>query len=175
MLVENDIPFERVTSKLVHWFHQFWDAKRGDRLMPSWHDIDPAEMRPVLPNIFVVSIEHDPFRVFYRLVGTKAAGFRHELTGRYLDEITEYPADIREELYGEYKMVCDQKRPTYSKDILETRFGHKMTVYGSIFPLSSDGVTVDRCIAVEDYEGSRPDDIGKADSGRGYGKNDLEK
>lgn len=175
MLVENDIPFERVTSKLVRWFHQFWDSKRGDRPMPSWHDFDPAEMRAILPNIFVVSIEHEPFRVFYRLVGTKAASFRHELTGRYLDEIVEFPDDIRAELKDEYKLVCDEKRPTFSKDILETRFGHKMTVYGSIFPLSSDGINVDRCIAVEDYEGSRPDDIGKADSGRGYGKNEPEK
>jgi len=71
--------------------------------------------------------------------------------------------------------VCREHRPTFSKDILTTTFGHQITFFGSIFPLSTDGVSVDRCIAVEDYEGLRPDDIGQADTGRGYGKNPDEK
>lgn len=170
MLIELDIPFDQVTSPIVRRFHSIWTTKRGDRVMPSWQDIDPAEMRAILPNIFVISIEQAPFRVFYRLVGTKAVAFRHELTGRYLDEITEYSEDVRVELIKEYRMVCEQKRPTYSKDTLKTKFGNTLIVYGSIFPLSSDGNTVDRCIAIEDYEGSsRPDDIAQSDTGLGYG------
>lgn len=170
MLIELDIPFERMTSPIVRRFHNIWNVKRGDRVMPSWQDIDPAEMLTVLPNIFVISIEYDPFRVFYRLIGTKAVTFRHELTGRYLDQVVEYPEDVREELVKEYRMVCDEKRPTYSKDTLKTKFGNTLIVFGSIFPLSSDGTVVDRCIAVEDYEGSnRPDDIAQADADQGYG------
>jgi hypothetical protein len=170
MIVELDIPFDKVTSPLVRAFQQIWDKKRGDRQMPSWADIDPAEMRGLLPNMIVVSIEHDPFRVFYRLVGTKAASFRHELAGRYLDQITEFPEDVRAELVEEYQLACRERRPTFSRDILTTTFGHTITFSGSIFPLSSDGITVDRCIAVEDYDGTRPDDIAKVDTGKGYGK-----
>jgi len=169
MIVELDIAFDKVTSPLVRAFHQIWVAKRGTRAMPSWQDIVPAEMRSILPNMIVTSIEHEPFRIYYRLVGTKAASFRHELTGRYLDQVTEFPLDIRDELAEEYPLVCREKRPTFSKDVLTTKFNHTVTFFGSIFPLSSDGETVDRCIAVEDYEGSRPDDIAKADAGRGYG------
>ncbi|WP_374652687.1 PAS domain-containing protein [Dongia sp.] len=169
MIVELDIPFEQVTSPLVRRFHQIWDAKRDGRAMPSWQDIDPAEMRSILPNIIVTSIEQSPFRVFYRLVGTKAASFRHELTGRYLDQVTEFPEDVRAELAEEYQLVCSERRPTYSRDVLTTKFGHSITFFGAIFPLSSDGTQVDRCIAVEDYEGTRPDDIAKSDAGRGYG------
>lgn len=170
MLIEVDIPFELVTSPIVRRFHGIWTAKRGDRLMPHWQDIDPAEMRSILPNIFVTTIEAAPFRVFYRLVGTKAVAFRHELTGRYLDQIAEFPEDVRAELSAEYRLVFDQKRPTFSRDTLKTKFGNNITVFGSIFPLSSDGVLVDRCIAIEDYEGHRPDDIAQSDAGRGYGK-----
>src|SRR3546814_17152966 len=42
-----------------------------------------------MPNILIADIEQDPFRVRFRLVGTKvveATGF--EFTGKYLDEIT---------------------------------------------------------------------------------------
>lgn len=169
MLVELDIPYEKVTSPMVRRFHDIWNAKCCGRPMPSWQDFDPAEMRAILPNMIVTSIEVSPFRIYYRLVGTKAASFRHELTGRYLDQITEFPEDVRAELAKEYRLVCEQKRPTYSKDVLQTKFGHTQTFFGSIFPLSSDGITVDRCIAIEDYEGTRPDDIAPADAGRGYG------
>jgi hypothetical protein len=175
MIVELDIPFDKVTSPLVRGFYQIWNQKRGDRPMPSWQDIDPTEMRGLLPNMLVMSIEHDPFRVYYRLVGTKVASFRHELTGRYLDQITEFPKDVRDELTGEYQLACREKRPTFSKDILTTKFGHQITFFGSIFPLSSDGVTVDRCVAVEDYEGVRPDDIAQVDAGKGYGKSPNDK
>lgn len=170
MLIELDIPFDQMTSPIVRRFHNIWQAKRGDRLMPSWQDIDPSEMRAILPNMFVISIEQSPFRIFYRLIGTKAVVFRHELTGRYLDEVVEYSDEVRAELVKEYQMVCAQKRPTYSKDTLKTKFGNTLIVFGSIFPLSSDGETVDRCIAVEDYEGgSRPDDIAPSDADLGYG------
>ena len=170
MLIELDIPFDQVTSPIVRGFHGIWTHKRGDRPMPSWQDIDPAEMRSILPNMFVISIEPSPFRVFYRLVGTKAVSFRHELTGRYLDEVTEYPDDVRAELTREYRLVCEQKRPTFSKDTLTTKFGNTLIVYGSIFPLSSDGIVVDRCIAIEDYSSNQPDDIAPSDAGQGYGK-----
>ncbi len=169
MIVELDIPFDKVTSPLVRAFHQIWEAKRGDRAMPSWQDFDPAEMRRLLPNMIVTTIEHAPFRVYYRLVGTKVASFRHELTGRYLDQITEFPEDVRADLSREYQLVCREKRPTYSKDTLTSKFGHKIAFHGSIFPLSSDGDLVDRCIALEDYESVRPDDISEADAGHGYG------
>jgi hypothetical protein len=169
MIVELDIPFDKVTSPAVRRFYQIWNAKRGERLMPSWQDIDPAEMRSILPNMIVTAIEPEPFRIYYRLVGTKVASFRHELTGRYLDQVNEFPKDVRDELVMEYQLVCREKRPTFSKDTLTTKFGHTIAFFGSIFPLSSDGEHVDRCISIEDYEGSRPEDISLDDAGRGYG------
>lgn len=170
MQIELDIPFDQVKSPIIRKFKAYWDDKRSTRNMPSWHDIDPTELREVLPHMFVVSIEYDPFRVFYRLVGTIAVSFRHELTGRYLDEVESFTEAVRVELADEYRLVCDRRTPTFSRDVLSTRFDNTATFYGSIFPLSSDGLTVDRCIAVEDYEGQNPDDIAASDSELGYGR-----
>lgn len=165
-----DIPLDQVQSPLIKQFHAYWEAKKRGRAMPSWQDIDPGELRLLLPNMLVVGIEHDPFRVFYRLIGTRVVQFRNELTGRYLDEITEFPEAVRQDLAKEYQLVCSRRTPTFSKDFLSTKYGNTVTFFGSIFPLSSDGDTVDRCIAVEDYEGQNPEDIAPTETKRGYGR-----
>lgn len=61
--------------------------KRGGRKMPTRDEIDPADIRDLPPNIVMVDIEQ-PFRVRYRLVGTRAADFnRIDFTSRYLAEL----------------------------------------------------------------------------------------
>lgn len=170
MEIALDIPLEQVGSPLIREFHGYWEAKKNGRDLPSWDDIDPAELRSLLPNMLAVTIEHDPFRIFYRLVGTRIVQFRNELTGRYLDEIEEFPAEVKDGLTQEYQLVCTRRAPTYSRDVLLTRYGNSITFYGSIFPISSDGVTVDRCVAVEDFEGQHPDDLSPTETSRGYGR-----
>src|SRR3546814_18274569 len=62
-------------------------------MSPRRADIDPVEIPRLMPYVLIADIEHAPFRVRFRLVGTKvveATGF--EFTGKYLDEIT-LPAD----------------------------------------------------------------------------------
>src|SRR3546814_10590958 len=58
-------------------------------MSPRRADIDPVEIPRLMPYVLIADIEHAPFRVRFRLVGTKvveATGF--EFTGKYLDEIT---------------------------------------------------------------------------------------
>lgn len=50
--------------------YEYWNTKRGDRSMPSRADIDPSEIRDLLPGIILVDVAHDPTRLTYRLVGT---------------------------------------------------------------------------------------------------------
>jgi hypothetical protein len=57
-------------------------------MIPDRTDLDPAEFKLLLPNILIADIEHAPFRVRYRVVGTRAVdatGFN--ITGRYLDDL----------------------------------------------------------------------------------------
>lgn len=50
----------------------FWCSKRAGRAMPSRQDIDPSEIRSLLPKIYLVDFEApDVFR--YRLAGTEIA------------------------------------------------------------------------------------------------------
>src|SRR5688572_856187 len=70
-------------SDLVKLLHTWWDAARGSADVPDRADLRPEEMKPLLPFLFIADAEHDPFRVRYRLVGSRAAevtGF--DVTGR---------------------------------------------------------------------------------------------
>jgi hypothetical protein len=137
-----------VNSERIRRLCAYWDARRNGRLMPSRTDIDPAEMRDLLPNIVMVDIE-TPFRARYRLVGTKVVEFnRFDFTGRYMDELR-WDEDGR---YSRaYRKVVAEKVPLFGIDawpLAGAMTGRSEVV---ILPLSSDGDAVDRCISMEDF------------------------
>jgi hypothetical protein len=50
--------------------YRYWDSKRAGRAIPARHDIDPAEMRHLLPHLSLVEATIEG-RFRYRLVGTR--------------------------------------------------------------------------------------------------------
>jgi len=38
-----------LTSDTIAVLALYWESKRGQRAMPHWRDIDPAEIKPLLP------------------------------------------------------------------------------------------------------------------------------
>lgn len=139
---------DAITSPRIHRLLAYWLEKRGNRPMPTRDDIDPGEIRDLLPNIVMVDIEV-PFRVRYRLVGTRVADFnRIDFTGRYLD-------DLRWDGLGRYsrayRYTCDHGVPVYGVDTWPLARDHSGRSEIGILPLSPDGKTVDRCIAIEDF------------------------
>jgi len=67
--------------------YDYWLVRRGVATMPSRADIDPADLRKVLRNLYLIDVERAPLRFRYRLAGTtleETLGRR--LTGRYLDD-----------------------------------------------------------------------------------------
>jgi hypothetical protein len=54
---------------------EWWEAKRGDRAMPTRAELDPAELKSILPTLILVDVRPSPSgkgHVFtYRLTGTE--------------------------------------------------------------------------------------------------------
>jgi hypothetical protein len=137
-----------ITSDRIHRLVAYWQARRGNRPMPLRADIDPAEMRDLLPNIVMTDIE-DPFRVRYRLVGTKVVDFnRIDFTGRYLDELR---WDSAGRYTRAYRLTAESGVPMYGLDAWP--LAGQMTGRSEIvmLPLSLDGSRVDRCLAMEEF------------------------
>src|SRR3546814_5143009 len=104
-----------------------------------------------MPNILIADIEQAPFRVRYRLVGTKvveATGF--EFTGKYLDEIT-LPDDEGPFLES-YRLASESKSAVLAR--IQWRLDpDTIGEYDACFlPLSDDGEVVDKVLCIECYD-----------------------
>ena len=137
-------------GKLVRALHDYWVAKRAGRAMPTRAHIDPAEIQALLPNLVVVELESEPFRVRYRLLGTKVvAESGKDFTGHYLDEMI--AADLDAPWESCYRLVAEERRPVFGDTAVPTVDGGVFSYEFGIFPLSPDGTTVSQCVAIEDY------------------------
>ena len=146
-----DVPLSEIESELIHAFHAHWlQLRRGGRL-PGRADIDPADFKRILPNVILAEIEHDPFRVRYRLCGARIAEFCGNLTGQYLDQLDGADLWMTSVYLQQYQTVVRERRPLFSYDSMEGASGGRHYFQTGIWPLATDGDNPDMCIAVEDY------------------------
>ncbi|MET1026660.1 MAG: PAS domain-containing protein [Dongiaceae bacterium] len=146
---------ERVSSWRVIELHDYWQAKRMCRRMPDRADMDPAELKTLLPNILIAEPSFDPFRIRYRLVGTRIARVSSmDFTGRYLDDLLrpEFLADW----YRDYTTCHSLGVPVFGASVTPTRDGGTFTYEFGLFPLTQGGDQVAQFIAIEDFGNSEP-------------------
>lgn len=142
---------DQIESPRIRQLFAYWQSRCRGGGLPRRADIDPADIPQLMPNILIVDIEYEPFRVRYRLVGTQiveTTGF--EFTGRYLDEII-LPDDEGPFLES-YQLAAEHKTAVLAR--ISWRLDAETTgEYDACFlPLSEDGVTVDKVLAMECYD-----------------------
>jgi hypothetical protein len=140
-----------VTSAKVRQLHAHWEQVRGARAMPGRADIDPSAIKPLLPNMVIADISHDPLRVRYRLVGTAVAErARFDFTGTWLHEV-----DFREpkDWIALYEIFVREKRPLFDRSEIpyEDPVRPPQPYEFCMLPLSADGATVTHMLSLEDY------------------------
>lgn len=136
--------------------HQYWVARCDGRAMPRRADINPADIPHLLPAIALVDIESDPFRVRYRLIGTRLVqDMGRDFTGFYLDELR---FDKPDELLALYRRAAEEKMPAFRSSTWRRPDGIVWDLETAILPLSEDGARVSQCLAIEDFQDVR--DIG---------------
>ena len=131
---------------------KYWNTLRGDRLFPSRDEIDPIAIKSLLPHIMLTGIEHKPFRVFDRLVGTEIVRFaKFDFTGCHADTL--HFQDTEGADWAEYyRTLVAARRPGIGLSHWTVAGNLQRWIEFVICPLSSDGKVIDRCIAAEDYE-----------------------
>lgn len=137
-----------ITSGRIRRLTDYWRVSRKGRRVPIRADIDPADIPDLLPNIVMSDIEQ-PFRIRYRLVGTKVVEFnRLDFTGCYLDGLR---WDSQGRYTRAYRRIIELGVPVFGLDAWP--LAGEMTGRSEIvmLPLSSDGERVDRCMSLEDF------------------------
>lgn len=146
------VQFDQITSARVRHFDAYWRSKWIDGRMPGRADIDPAEIRDILPYLIIAEIERNPFRVRYRLCGTMVQQYDEELTGRYLDELGRTSDAEKAEIAAAYRSAVEEGAPQFGIHEFPARsMDLPLAVQAGIWPLRGAGGTNDQCVAIEDY------------------------
>jgi hypothetical protein len=130
----------------------YWNARRGDRLMPSRRDIDPVGIPPrTLPNLQIIDVIDGGARFRYRLIGTATVeAYGEDFTGRYPDEM--FPPELRDFIHGVYGEVCSSKAPVFLSNRYVTAKGFELGSKRIYMPLSDDNRDVSHIFGVLKFE-----------------------
>jgi hypothetical protein len=127
----------------------YWERKRDGRLACRRLDIDPTELAPHLPNIFMADVIDGGRDFRFRLIGTQIVrGLGRDSTGRRFSELYGGKPETLQKMIAIFRMVVDEKRPIFvrgsifwlpSRDIRRFTAGY--------LPLSEDGLSVNIILA----------------------------
>jgi hypothetical protein len=120
--------------------YRYWSAKRGAGRMPARRDIDPGDLRTLLPHVMLIDRTGDHYR--YRLVGTAVADalgrdLTRQAVGSYVAE-PEYAGAI----LGIYERVFASGRAVFTTGEYRGSSGVVHAVSRLLVPLSEDDSTV---------------------------------
>jgi hypothetical protein len=137
----------------IEALHRYWDSRAGG-VAPQRNQIDPADIKSLLPYLYIVKYERDPFRVRYILTGTEADRWNgFNMTGRYIDEFL--GSDINGAnriLLDAYTGAFNTAAPVFVTYSWPTRAGYTLEVRVGMFPVRV-GEHIEQCLAIEDYSG----------------------
>jgi hypothetical protein len=140
-------------SRMIRDLNDWWISNQAAGGIPDRRSFDPAEYKALMPNLVVAEIEPDPFRVRYRLVGTRVAQFTGlDFTGRYLDELIALGSTS--EWQHQYAAASASRKPVFGSITEPTTAGGTFTFEFGLFPVSAGGSDVRQFIGVEDYFGA---------------------
>ena len=139
-------------SAMVSALNDWWCSKGGPLIVPDRSDVDPLELKPLLANILIAEAEHHPFRVKYRLQGTKVTEITGiDITGHYLDELLSVEPD--QPWQEHYLTVYRTRRPLFGSTTVPRSSGGTVDYEFGIFPLRHGADLIEQFIALEDYFG----------------------
>jgi hypothetical protein len=129
---------------MLQALRDYWQAKRGDRLGPPRADIRPEELRPHLPNLFLLDVVEGGRDLRFRLVGTALTqAARRDATGRLFSDVYSDLPEQLAQLFAVYRNLVETQQPVFARTNV---FWFPHAAYRqcetAILPLSDDGQSV---------------------------------
>lgn len=130
----------------------YWHSKcPPDGRLPGRADIDPLELRGLLPNIYLVDVlAEGKFRI--RLLGeAQVAVYGPGLVGRLIDDI--FPPEPAAEFNRLYSAVVRRRAPVINRGQVTWWNNREWMRYEGLHaPLAADGVTIDTIFGAGTFE-----------------------
>lgn len=128
----------------------YWERIRGARSMPARADIDPAEIKRILPHILLLDVAREPLDFYYRLVGTEIDRHSAEKhTGKWISEIPDRapPSTVWDNL----RQVVETRLPSERTVRYVGPLKDFVTTRQIVLPLSNDDREVNMLMVVIAY------------------------
>ncbi|MFN4088844.1 MAG: PAS domain-containing protein [Alphaproteobacteria bacterium] len=125
-------------------FVAYWQTIRpGPGTLPGRRDVDPSRIVRLLPDVWMLDVQVEPFRLRYRLAGTRMVAMHgREITGLWLDEA--HP-DMPTTYFDRYRRVCETHAPSWRRGSprLDPHSRAVTVIENVLLPLAADGRNVD--------------------------------
>jgi hypothetical protein len=139
------------TPKNIALLAAYWRNLAGCET-PERAQFRIEEVQPLLPYLILCDFELNPFRLRYRLSGTRVDQMTSmNLAGRYLDEFLggSYD-DAIHDMLGFYEEASRTGRPHIWNYPWAGDNPKRKVIWAGIFPLKLNGV-IAQCVSIEDY------------------------
>jgi hypothetical protein len=153
-----DLPyrdFERVEqaqSEKARRLFEYWQRLKRSGRPGARTAFDPTEVPSLLSSLLLGDIEADPFRVYFRLVGTRVAAFsRLDFSGYYLDAL-DYKGRDSVEWLDCYRYVHANRIGVVGVNRVIWPDAGPMEYEFALLPLERNGDPAGSFIAIEVYD-----------------------
>ena len=111
-LIIERAPSDRWDRRCVA-LHRFWSDLRLEGRCPPRGAFDPLDWPDLLPNIWMLDVVRDPFRLRFRLVGSEVVEqIKLNPTGKWLDEAMPHLSGSNE-FMERYREVAETGEPSW--------------------------------------------------------------
>jgi hypothetical protein len=141
----------QLTPKNIVSLSDYWHGLDGGAT-PERAQFKIEEVAPLLPYLMLCDFEFNPFRLRYRLSGTKVDAMTSmNLAGRYLHEFLGGAYDnVVRDMLGFYEEVSRTGRPHVFNYPFAGDNPKRKVIWAGLFPLKVNGV-IAQCVSIEDY------------------------
>jgi hypothetical protein len=139
----------------VEQLNAYWQRQRRGRVMPARADIEPLEIKALLPYLLIADVFDDPVRVRYRLAGTAICdAFGYNIAGRWLDDL-EVNGGVPFWI-AQYARMIGSRAPVFGRATGTLAGVELIRADWALFPLSNDGRLVEQSLEIENWTKGRP-------------------
>jgi hypothetical protein len=127
-------------------------AKAPNGKLPGRQHVDPIEIPQLLPYLSLVDVVRDAgaLRYRFRLVGTDVvAKTAKDVTGKWVEDA--FPAEAAAAIIKAYDGVVATRMPHHWANVMAVPGREHIRFERIVFPLASDGETIDMLIGVHAF------------------------
>ena len=145
-------------SAIIRDGFDFWNRQKGEKALPSWQDIDPSKMKPLLPSLVVTHVMHDPLDFVDRIIGEIVSDkARESSNGLYWSQMPERTSESQ--IWKAFEEVVHSRQITLKAIPYVGLHKEFLRIEALICPIADQHDRVCKILTFVDYISHSEDDI----------------